>query len=236
MVKIALVDDDTEQLETLQSFIRRYMEEKGETIEAVPYRSGVDFLSEYKANFDIVFLDIEMPGTNGMETAREVRNVDQSVVIVFITQMAQYAIKGYEVNAVDFVLKPVNYFQFSTKLDKAIAFSAKRAERTFMVTHYDEVYKLRASEVYYIEKDKNYLVFHAKEGDFTCRGTITEYEKELAPIGFAKPINGCLVNLFYVTQIKEGLVCVNKDIYLPISRTQKKAFMKECLEYFSRGK
>lgn len=89
-----------------------------------PYYASVDFLEEYDSTYDIVFLDIEMPGSDGLTTAREIRGKDDAVAIIFITNMAQYAIHGYEVNAIDFMVKPVGYFNFAQKAGESHAVSS----------------------------------------------------------------------------------------------------------------
>lgn len=101
MLKVGVVDDDREENARLKGYLQRFQEEEKEEFLIKTYDSGVDFLEEYKSNYDVIFLDIEMPGVDGMEVAHEIRNLDRSVGIIFVTNMAQYAIRGYEVNAID---------------------------------------------------------------------------------------------------------------------------------------
>ncbi len=121
-MKVAVVDDVPRDAQLLVRYLQQFQGEQGISIQIVPFYSSIDFLEEYDGAYDIVFLDIEMPGSDGLTTAREIRNRDDAVAIIFITNMAQYAIRGYEVNAVDFMVKPVGYFNFSQKLAKAIRF------------------------------------------------------------------------------------------------------------------
>ena len=107
MLKIAVVEDQTEVRESLSQFIRQYAGEQGLLAEVEPFADGAVIAEGYQPGYDIIFLDVEMPRLGGFGAAERIRAVDPDVVLVFVTNMAQYAIKGYEVDALDYVLKPV---------------------------------------------------------------------------------------------------------------------------------
>lgn len=107
-------------LHILKEYIQKYAGENSEEIEAVWFQNGVEFLEKFHSDFDILLLDIEMPVMDGISVARDARKVDDYMIIIFITNMAQYAIHGYEVNALDYVIKPIAYYPFSVKLRRAI--------------------------------------------------------------------------------------------------------------------
>ena len=113
MAKIAVVEDNTAVREELCGFIAKYAQESGRKLDVTPFADGSQIVEPYRPGFDIIFLDIEMPRLGGMPTAERIRQLDPEVVLIFVTNMAQYAIRGYEVDALDFVLKPVSYYQFS---------------------------------------------------------------------------------------------------------------------------
>ena len=120
MPRIAVVDDQPDMRQQLCSMIDQYSRENNCMLEVTAFSDGSQVITNYCKGFDIIFLDIEMPELGGMDAAERIRTVDPDVVLVFVTNMAQYAIRGYEVDALDFVLKPVNYYQFSTKLARAL--------------------------------------------------------------------------------------------------------------------
>lgn len=120
MPRIAVVDDQPDMRQQLCSMIDQYSRENNCMLEVTAFSDGAQVITNYCKGFDIIFLDIEMPELGGMDAAERIRTVDPDVVLVFVTNMAQYAIRGYEVDALDFVLKPVNYYQFSTKLARAL--------------------------------------------------------------------------------------------------------------------
>jgi len=177
-----------------------------------------------------VFMDIEMPHMDGIETATYMRKTDDTTVLVFITNLAQYAIHGYEVNAIEFMVKPVGYYNFSDKMAKALKFARRSAEKSILLKQDDAITKIKLSDIFYLEKDKNYILFHTAKGDFRERGSMTEMEEKLAGTGFSKCISGCMVNLGYVTKLEKDIVWV-KDTSLPLSRAQRKQFAQEFVEY-----
>ena len=126
MVRIAIVEDEKEYQDILLSYIERYQTEYFADLTTTVYADGMDLVDEYHGGYDILLMDIKMKHLDGMKAARKIRSIDQAVVIIFITTMAQYAVAGYEVDALDFVLKPVDYARFEPKLTKAIGLVEKQ--------------------------------------------------------------------------------------------------------------
>ena len=131
MAKIAVVEDNDAMRAQLCGFIAQYAQESGHQLDVTAFSDGAQLVEPYRPGFDIIFLDIEMPTLGGMPTAERIRRQDPDVVLVFVTNMAQYAIRGYEVDALDFVLKPVSYYQFSTKLERALQRIQRRRQSAY---------------------------------------------------------------------------------------------------------
>ena len=129
MIRIAIVEDEESYISVLKEYLERYKEESGEQIEVTVYHDGDEIAAFYRAQFDIILMDIEMKFIDGMTAAEEIRKVDSSVSILFITNAPQYAIRGYEVGALDYILKPVSYFTFSQKLGRAVSKLKKRSRK-----------------------------------------------------------------------------------------------------------
>ena len=117
----------------LQQFLHQYEKENKEMFDITVYSDGDQIVNKYKSQYDIILMDVEMKFMDGMSAAEEIRKIDTEVVIIFITNMAQYAIRGYAVDALDYVLKPVSYFAFSQRLNRAISRMKKRKTKIIMV-------------------------------------------------------------------------------------------------------
>ena len=128
MIRVAIVEDDDSFAANVKEYLQQYAQETGEKIDSVRYTDGDALVTDYKGNYDIILMDIEMGLMNGMEDAELVRSVDDEVTIIFVTNMAQYAIKGYAVRALDYLLKPISYPAFSECLKKAVSRIRKKQE------------------------------------------------------------------------------------------------------------
>ena len=159
MIRVAIVEDDAEVQGVLQEYVRRYTRQYGTEFEVTLFADGVDILDDYRAVYDIIFLDVEMKHLDGMTTAERIRQMDADVILIFITNMAQYAIRGYSVGALDYVLKPVPYFAFSQQLLKAVARLEKRAKHYLTVPVEGGLRRLDTASIYYLESEGHRVHF-----------------------------------------------------------------------------
>ena len=233
-MRVAVVDDEKNCRDLLCAHLRKSSEETGEPIEILVFSNGVDFASDYKANCDVIFLDVEMPLMDGLATAKKIREFDGEVSIIFVTNYSQYAINGYEVNAVDYVMKPLSYFVFCAKFKKALNLSQRKAEKEIVISRENSIVRTSVNKIYYLTSDKNYVVYHTADGEYKERGTMTHTRDKFTGLNFANCTAGCLVNLAYVTKVTQHEVHL-KDVVLPLSRPQKKEFTKKYIDYLSKG-
>ena len=183
---------------------------------------------------DIILLDIEMPGLNGMEAAEQLRSRDEDVVLMFVTNMAQYAIRGYEVGALDFVLKPINYYTFSVRFERAIHRAQKREGSQVLLNLPDAVRRVDTRDIYYVEVQNRQLHYHTPGGEYVVRGTMQQAEQQLGPYHFVKCSHWYLVNLRHVTEVKRDTVMVAGQ-ELEISRRNYTAFLTALTNYVGGG-
>lgn len=233
-MRIAIVEDDAGYVQELKGYLTRLEKEIGRDIEVFSYPSGLSFLRDFKGQFDILLLDISMPYLDGMETARRVRETDREVLILFITNLAQYAIKGYEVDALDYIVKPVNYFAFSQRLMRAISRISDRETAYLAINQKTGVRKLDIRGIYYVESLNHNLTFHTRDGDFTVFGSLKDMEQRLAEHHFVRCNKGYLVSLRHVDRIEDGCAVV-QGTPLQISRNRRNSFLEELANYFGEA-
>ena len=224
MIRIAIVEDERRERAHLRDCLAYMAEKEQLEFDIVEFGSGAAFLGGYQPVYDIVLMDIELPSINGMETAKALRRLDSFVLLVFVTNMVQYAVSGYEVDALNYILKPVNRFDFALKMNKAISRTAKRTEESVQIRAGKDLYMLPVAAIRYLEVDGHYIVYHTTEGDYSEYITLKEAEKKLNKPYFVRCNRCYLVNLKYVSAVRDDVVQVGRDELL-ISRPQKKAFL-----------
>lgn len=236
MLRIAIVEDESEQAERLIEFIKIYKEKNdlSDEFETSLFPHTAEFIASYKNDYDIIFMDIELPDGNGMDAAQAVRRVDDSVTIIFVTKMAQYAINGYAVGALDFMVKPVNYYSFSTMFSRALSRSRTEKKTSRLIRTSDGMVRVDFSTITYIEVAGHRLIYHTPDGVVDEWGKMGELEKELEGKGFARGNNCYLINLRKVRRI-EGNSVVLTDCTLQLSRGRRKEFMRRFAEFVSGG-
>lgn len=231
MIRIAIVEDEDYYVKELTGYLKEYEKTFGEEFKITVYRDGDGITANYKAQFDIILMDIQMKFVDGMSAAEEIRKQDSEVVIMFITNMTQYAIRGYEVDALDYILKPVSYFAFSQKLAKAIARIRKREGKTVTVSVKGGILRLKVSDIYYIESVGHNLVFHTAAGNHMSSGTMKSIEEELGEFHFSRGNKCYLINLEHVEGIKDKCAVVKGEL-LQISRPRMNDFMQDLTKYW----
>lgn len=232
MVKIAIVEDDKNYSNVLQKYIVRYEKESGEKFQISTYEDGEDIVTNYKATYDIILMDIEMRFLNGMAAAEKIREMDSEVVIIFITNMPQYAIHGYAVDALDYVLKPINYYAFSQRIDRALIRMRRREKTYISISYKGGVMKIDTDTIYFIETQNHDLIFHTSEGDFVTRATLKEVENKLDEKKFFRSSKCYLINLEYVDGYQNNEIRLANN-NLQVSRGRKKELLDVLNNYMN---
>lgn len=230
MYHIAIVEDEAEFRKHLTEYLTQYQNEHALEFKISVFADGAEILADYQPVYDIVLLDIEMPKINGMDAAKQIRTQDENVVLMFITNMASYAIHGYEVGALDFVMKPITYYTFSMKLTRALKRVKQQEQKAVLLPLSDGVKKLELNEIFFVEGQSRMLYYHTADGDYVVKGTMQSAENALAAYPFAKCNHWYLVNLMHVKEVHKNTVVVG-PFELEISRRNKTAFLKALTEY-----
>ena len=230
VIRIAIVEDEEAVREQLIGYVQRYTRQYGTVFDIKTFSDGVEILEDYRPVYDLVLLDVEMKHLDGMETARKIRELDPDVMLIFITNMAQYAIKGYAVGALDYVLKPVPYFAFSQQLQKAEEQLRRRTRHYLAVPVEGGLRRLDTSRIYYLESEGHRVHFYTEEGDFAAPGALKALEEKLADRPFARCNSGYLVNLAQVQAVQQNTVQVG-PYELQVSRPKRKSFLAALTDY-----
>lgn len=234
MLRVAIVEDEKEYRDLLQEMLARFASEQSREIQVTAFSDGSKLVADYKKEFDIILLDIEMPSLNGMEAAKKIRIIDEDVVLVFITNMALYAIKGYEVDAFDFVLKPITYYTFSMRFARAVSRVRARGTKQICISLPDGIKKLDCRQIHYVEIQNRMLYYHTSEGCFGVRGTLKRVQEELEDFHFIKCNHWYLVNLRHVSEIHGNKVVVAGD-ELEISRRSRNTFLAAVTDFMGEN-
>lgn len=230
MIKVAIVEDKDSEAATLSAFLERFAQERNESFLPVRFTCPTDFLSRYDG-FDVVFMDIEFPDDmDGLKASRKLREKDSSVTLIFVTSFGQFAVKGYEVEAFDFYVKPLSYVDFSLRLSRALKRIGKQKSDSVRIRTGGQVKILPVKEIKYVEVIKHNLIFHTLSGNLEASGSLAETEASLKDKYFVRCNNCYLVNLWFVKGVDGMNVNVDGE-YLAVSRPRRKEFMSALNRY-----
>ena len=231
-INVAIVEDSVEDLNNCLSLLDRYSKENGVAFNIQTFESGDAFLMRFKSQYDFIILDINLSAMNGIDVARTVRTKDEEVIIMFATNLAKYATKGYEVDAVDFVLKPLTYASFYLRIERVMKKLNKKTDSFLVVPSDGGFNKINLNDVLYIEVISHDIIFHLTNGeDVMTSGTLKRYEEKLKDSWFIR-CNSCyLVNARKIKRVEKLDIQLINDKVVAISHPKKKSFMESFKKY-----
>ena len=236
MYRILIVEDEDEAAAKLEAAISRYGEERGGQFQTARLSSAIDLDERLSHECDLIFLDIELPGQNGMDAAFDLRARDTSTPIIFVTNMANYAVHGYAVDALDFIVKPFTYEDFSLRMDRAMRVLRQRSQRTISVRGRDGLRIFEASQLVFADMSGHDLVYHLEGGETVAlRGSMRQLEDELGGAPFLRISSGCIVNMAHVRGVADTALTLSSGDTVWISRANKKAALEAIARYLGGG-
>ena len=234
MTKIAIIEDEYDMSNDLKKHVEMFFNQHKKNISIDIFDNAVKFLDKYKTGYNLVFMDINLPYMNGIEASEKLRQKDPMVIIVFVTSLAQYAIEGYKVHAFDYVLKPVNYYNFALTLERILPHLKNNDKSIVIYTNKTSFKKILIDRIKYIEINNHKLIFHTLDGDYETHGALNDYVDMLKDDYF-ELCNRCyLINLKMVSQVTPDSVIIDDESLL-ISRPKRKQFLHVLNEFIATG-
>lgn len=230
MYRILLVEDDDREAMRLSSLLERYGKERGKEFQTKRLGSAFD-LPEEAATADLVFLDIELPGTNGMKAAEELRASGLDVPIIFVTNLAQYAVQGYAVSALDFIVKPVDFAALTLRMERAVKAMDARRGQTLSIHAKEGLRIFPARDLMIVETRGHDIAYVLRDGtELTVRKALREAAAELPSPPFIQASSGSIINMAYVCGIEGSKIELEDGTDVFMSRSKRKS----CLEALAR--
>ena len=225
MIRIAIVEDAAFDRQVLRDCLREYGQETGTELQITEFTGGTAFLEQNQEDLDLIFMDIMMDGLDGLTTARKLRRRDDKVLLVFVTSMLQYAVQGYSVDAMDFIVKPVTYTGLKLCMDRVVRRLNETTPVRLRFTNREGTHSVDAAEICYIESLEHKIVVHTVQGEIQSDMSLAAAEKMVKALPFFRCHVSYLVNLRYVDRVSGNDVWVNGD-RLAISRYRRKDFLE----------
>ncbi len=230
-MRVAICDDENMQL----SMTKTSLETAYKSLDLVvdTYNSGVRLLNAVdNVYYDLIILDIEMPGLNGIDTAKKLRKIEDKTAIVFLTSHVEYALEGYEVNALRYLTKPAN----TEKLSEIITYllEQKKKDKRILLRNSEDVELICVADIYYMEAQNQMMRVVTDKGEYWNRYNLGDYETELGAYGFFRIHRGYLINLGHVLRLTGREIVMDDNVSLPVSRT-KEAALKNALFHYVRN-
>lgn len=241
MIKIAICDDASIFTDNLEKMLQEFERKSGEPLDIQKYTKPLHLVDSLEKGFQIFFLDIEMPNMNGVELATTIRKYDQRCIIVFVTSFKNYYPAGYDVNAFDYIEKPITQIQVDCEMKKAVRkISNQLSDEYVILKKYKETVKVYLADIYYIEKANRHAVFHYKidKGDeieeamMAGRQTLQKLEDRLCIdiYPFFRCHNGFIVNINCIQNMCADMLELSSGARIPVVRTKRSSLLEKVAE------
>ena len=229
MINIAICDDDNDIIELLKSAISDYSTAHSIEFNVQSFKCGEKLL-EYKSSFDMVFLDIEMSGIDGLKTAQLFRQMDRQAKIVYVTNHSEYALRSYAVHPFDFVVKPFNKERISSVLDDLSRYLSENAENEVVIQFKGEDGPLLLSlrNIYVFEYTGNRrITVYTKSEKYRIRGSLSDIFTLINSESFVSPHKSFIVNMEHIDKLNSFTLYTTNGIEVPVAQKKLKEFHNE---------
>ena len=239
MLKIAFCDDDMEVLHQMNELLDRYRVERNEDITYAAFQSPFELLTEIEKGIrpDILFLDVVMPGQNGMDVAKEIRQYDTNMKIIFLTSSPEFAVESYSVGAYFYQLKPIWEESFFRLMDSVLAECEKKKKNSLILRSKDGITRINLQQLEYCEVLGRKLLFHLENGAvLESAGSLDDLAGQLMQYSnFFRPHRSFLVNMEYIQNISSRSIKMVNDAEIPIPHGKCSEIKNTYMEYAFNG-
>lgn len=239
MIKIAFCDDDMEVLHQINELLDRYRVERNEDITYAAFQSPFELLTEIEKGIrpDILFLDVVMPGQNGMDVAKEIRQYDTNMKIIFLTSSPEFAVESYSVGAYFYQLKPIWEESFFRLMDAVLAECEKKKKNSLILRSKDGITRIALQQLEYCEVLGRKLLFHLEDGAvLESAGSLDDLAGQLMQYSnFFRPHRSFLVNMEYIQNISSRSIKMVNDAEIPIPHGKCSEIKNTYMEYAFNG-
>lgn len=232
-MKIAICDDERVELELIAEYCNEWSKSKKDVCIIDIFRSAEEFLFNYEdvKDYEVLFLDIQMRELNGMALAKKLRSFGEDMIIVFITGDKDYVFEGYKVQALDYILKPINKERLFNILDK-VSECTKKKEDFLFVNCNGAKHKIRQLDICSIESIGHESILHMIDKEIVCKKGISLLENEVKKEYFYRCHRSYLVNLSKISTISKREVILEDGLNVPIARGKWEALNKAYLDFY----
>lgn len=239
MIKIAFCDDEMEVLHQMNELLDRYRVERNEDITYAAFQSPFELLTEIEKGIrpDILFLDVVMPGQNGMDVAKEIRQYDTNMKIIFLTSSPEFAVESYTVGAYFYQLKPIWEESFFRLMDSVLSECEKKKKNSLILRSKDGITRIDLQQLEYCEVLGRKLLFHLENGAvLEGAGSLDDLVGQLMQYSnFFRPHRSFLVNMEYIQNISSRSIKMVNDAVIPIPHGKCSEIKNTYMEYAFNG-
>lgn len=230
--RVAIVEDELKERTNLENFLSKLENETDYQLNVQSFKNASTFLNVGRGQFDLILMDIELPDMNGMDAIKRIREQGDNSMVIFVTNMARFAVKGYEVRAFDFIVKPVSYQVFQMKIKLALDYLIKTDDADLLVSNKDGKFKIKVSDIIYIEVVSHTLLYHLSDRVIKASGTLDKVY-DLLPQNQFSLCNRCyLVNLRHVNELYQTSLLLDNNETLIVSRSKHAGFLHDLNKYY----
>lgn len=232
MITISICDDEKSIRMDLAEKLEQYAKESGTGIKVLPFNDGKELLENYKTETDLIFLDIEMGDMDGVTAAKRIRELDENVGIIFLTSYTRYALRGYTVGALNYIIKPIHYVRLKRELERFLEKRRKDPGEFIVVSNENGKFKVLMKDLKYIETDNGRVILHTSAKKIPVNKSMKELEELLPAATFQRCHTSFIVNMDYIDCTKKLEIQLLDGTVLPISQPKRKRFMEALTKYW----